>query len=211
MEKISKELKAVANEIFLKGYEKASQSFSSLSGEKVNVKNFELFFGEAPDLLQKIIKTKNPSILITDIIGEAKGKSYLVFSEKDAQAVPDMLIQKMKSLESNPDFAEIILKEVDNMVSAAVITEFSNQLDLKIYGDVPKMIFPEDANREWLQDEIKDNEHMFAILSSANFAFENNLKICPYFIWILDKEFYSVLNQKKNESCELIELIGFYY
>lgn len=197
MEKISKELKAVANEIFLKGYEKASQSFSSLSGEKVSVKNFELFFGEAPDLLQKIIKTKNPSILITDIIGEAKGKSYLVFSEKDAQAVPDMLIQKMKSLESNPDFAEIILKEVDNMVSAAVITEFSNQLDLKIYGDVPKIIFPEEANREWLQDEIEDNEHMFAILSSANFAFENNLKICPYFIWILDKEFYSVLNHKK--------------
>lgn len=197
MEKISKELKAVANEIFLKGYEKASQSFSSLSGEKVSVKNFELFFGEAPDLLQKITKAKNPSILITDIIGEAKGKSYLVFSEKDAQAVPDMLIQKMKSLESNPDFAEIILKEVDNMVSAAVITEFSNQLHLKIYGDVPKIIFPEDADREWLQNEIEDNEHMFAIISSANFAFENNLKICPYFIWILDKEFYSVLNHKK--------------
>lgn len=197
MEKINKELKAVANEIFLKGYEKASQSFSSLSGEQVKVKNFELFIGGAPDLLQKIIKTKNPSILITDIIGEAKGKSYLVFSEKDAQAVPEMLIQKMKSLEFNPDFAEIILKEVDNMVSAAVITELSNQLDLKIYGDVPKIIFPEEANREWLQDEIEDNEHMFAILSSANFSFENNLKICPYFIWVLDKEFYAVLNQKK--------------
>ncbi|WP_375581076.1 hypothetical protein ABWH96_08755 [Marivirga tractuosa] len=197
MEKISKELKVVANEIFLKGYEKASQSFSSLSGEKVSIKNFELFFGEAPDLLRKIIKTKNPSVLITDIIGDAKGKSYLVFSEKDAQAVPEMLIQKMKSLQSNPDFAEIILKEVDNMVSAAVITELSNQLDLKIYGDVPKMIFPDEANKEWLEEEIEHNENMFAILSSANFAFEDNLKICPYFIWILDKQFYSVFNQKK--------------
>ncbi|WKK78148.2 hypothetical protein QYS49_14520 [Marivirga salinae] len=197
MDKISKELKSVAQEIFLKGYEKASQSFSSLSGEKVNVKNFELFFGEAPDLLQKIIKTKKPSILITDIIGEAKGRSYLVFSEKDAQAVPDMLIQKMKSLQSNPDFAEIILKEVDNMVSAAVITELSNQLNLKIYGDVPKIIYPDEANREWLQDEIEHNENMFAILSSANFSFEDNMKISPYFIWILDKQFFSVLNQKK--------------
>lgn len=197
MEKISKELKAVANDIFLKVYEKASQSFSSLSGEHVSVKNFELFFGDAPDLLQKIIKTKNPSILITDIIGEAKGRSYLVFSERDAEAIPEMLIQKMKSLQSNPDFAEIILKEVDNMVSAAVITEFSNQLDLKIYGDVPKIIFPDEANREWLEDEIHFNENMFAILSSANFAFEDNIKICPYFIWVLDKQFYSVLNQKR--------------
>lgn len=197
MDKISKELKSVAQEIFLKGYEKASQSFSSLSGEQVSIKNFELFFGEAPDLLQKIIKTKNPSVLITDIIGEAKGRSYLVFSEKDAQVVPDMLIQKMKSLQSNPDFAEIILKEVDNMVSAAVITELSNQLDLKIYGDVPKIILPDEANREWLQDEIEHNENMFAILSSANFSFEDNLKISPYFIWILDKQFYTVLNQKK--------------
>ncbi|HET8858717.1 hypothetical protein [Marivirga sp.] len=197
MDKISKELKAVAQDIFLKGYEKASQSFSSLSGEQVSIKNFELFFGEAPDLLQKIIKTNNPSILITDIIGEAKGRSYLVFSEKDAQVVPDMLIRKMKSLQSNPDFVEIILKEVDNMVSAAVITELSNQLDLKIYGDVPKIVFPDEANREWLQDEIEHNEDMFAILSSANFAFEDNMKISPYFIWILDKQFYSVLNHKK--------------
>jgi chemotaxis protein CheY-P-specific phosphatase CheC len=197
MEKISKELKAVAKEIFQKGYEKACQSFSSLSGEQVSIKNYELFFGEAPDLLRKIIKTKNPSILITDIIGEAKGKSYLVFSEKDAEAVPEMLIKKMKSLESNPDFAEIIMKEVDNMLSAAVITELSNQLDLKIYGDVPKMIFPEEANKEWLADEMEENEDMFAILSSANFSFENNMKICPYFIWILDKEFFTVLNHKK--------------
>jgi len=197
MERIKKELKLVAQEIFLKGYEKACQSFSSLSGEQVTIRNFELFFGDAPDLLQKIIKTKNPSILMTDIIGEAKGKSYLVFSEKDAEIVPDMLVQKMKSLQSNPDFAEIILKEIDNMVSAAVITELSNELDLKIYGDVPKIIFPNEANREWLQDEIEHNEDMFAILSSANFAFENNFKISPYFIWILDKQFYSVLNQKK--------------
>ncbi|SMG39325.1 Chemotaxis protein CheY-P-specific phosphatase CheC [Marivirga sericea] len=197
MEKISKELKSVAQEIFLKGYEKASQSFSSLSGAPVSIKNFELFLGEGPDFLQKIIKTKNPSILTTDIIGEAKGRSYLVFSEADAQAVPDMLIQKMKSLQSNPDYAEIILKEVDNMVSAAVITELSNQLDLKIYGDVPKMIFPKEADRAWLQNEIEHHEDMFAILSSANFSFEGNMKINPYFIWILDKQFYSVLNQKK--------------
>jgi len=196
MGKISKELKQVAQDIFLKGYEKASQSFSSLSSTLVSIKNFELFFGEAPDLLQKIIKTKNPTVLITDIIGEAKGKSYLVFSEKDAQAIPDMLIKKMKSLQSNPDFAEIILKEVDNMVSAAVITELSNQLDLKIYGDVPKIIFPDEANKEWLQEEIEHNEDMFAILSSANFFFEDDIKICPYFIWILDKEFYTILNQK---------------
>ncbi|MGM0579073.1 MAG: hypothetical protein ACQETL_00230 [Bacteroidota bacterium] len=197
MEKISKELKAVAQEIFLKGYNKASQSFSSLTGEQVVVKNFELFFGEAPDLLRKIIKTKNPSILLTDIIGEVKGKSYLVFNEQDAKTVPDMLIQKMKSLESNPDYAEIILKEVDNMVSAAVITELSNQLDLKIYGDVPKFIFPEEVNKEWLDEEMEHNENMFAILSSANFAFEDNMKICPYFIWVLDKQFYSILNKKK--------------
>jgi chemotaxis protein CheY-P-specific phosphatase CheC len=197
MDKISIELKVVAQDIFLKGYEKACESFSNLSGELVTIKNFELFFGEAPDLLKKISSTENASILITDIIGEAKGKSYLVFNEKDAQGVPEMLIQKMKSLQSNPDFAEIILKEVDNMVSAAVITEFSNQLNLKIYGDVPKIIYPDDVNKEWLQDEVENNEDLFAILSSANFSFEGDIKISPYFIWVLDKQFYTILNHKK--------------
>ena len=197
MDKISKELKVVAQDIFLKGYEKACESFSNLSGELVTIKNFELFFGEAPDLLKKISSTENASILTTNIIGEAKGKSYLVFNEKDAQGVPEMLIQKMKSLQSNPDFAEIILKEVDNIVSASVITEFSNQLNLKIYGDVPKIIYPEDVNKEWLQDEVENKEYLFAILSSANFSFEGDIKISPYFIWVLDKQFYTILNHKK--------------
>jgi len=197
MEKISKDIKAIAEGIFFKGYEKASQSFSNLSGEDVSVKNFEIFFGESDDLLKKIVKTKNPTILITDIIGEAKGKSYLVFSERDSKAIPELLINRMKSLQHNPDFEEIILKEVDNMVSAAVITELSNQLDLKIYGDVPKIILPEDATRTWLNDEIEDNHQMFAILSTANFSFESCGKINPYFIWILDKQFQSTMNQKK--------------
>lgn len=195
--KISKELKAIAQDIFLKGYQNASRSFSNLSGDNVSVKNFELHFGEAPDLLYKIIKTRNPSVLITDIIGEAKGKSYLVFNETDAKAVPEMLLSKMKSLETNPDFNEIILKEVDNMVSASVITELSNQLDLKIYGDVPKYLSPEIVDKQWLTEEMENNYDMFAILSSANFSFDGNYKINPYFIWILDKEFYQKLSEKK--------------
>lgn len=199
MKKITKELKAIANDILFKGYEKASQSFSSLSGEQVSVKNFELFFGEADDLLNKIVKTKRPSILITDIIGEVKGRSYLVFSEKDADAISEMLIKRMKSLESNPDYVEIILKEVDNMVSAAVITEFSNHLDIKIYGDVPRIVFPEEADKEWYSEEVEHNHNMFALLASANFSFEDSLRISPYFIWVLDKDFQEVLNQKKHD------------
>ncbi|MBK6267251.1 hypothetical protein JKA74_19575 [Marivirga sp. S37H4] len=194
---INKELKTLSQKIFLKGYQNASKSFSSLSGDQVTVKNFELHFGEAPDLLYKIIKTRNPTVLITDIIGEVKGKSYLVFNETDAKAVPEMLISKMKTLETNPDFCEIILKEVDNMVSASVITELSNQLDLKIYGDVPKYFSPDIVNKEWLLEEMENNKEMFAILSSANFAFKGNYKISPYFIWILDKDFYKTLSGKK--------------
>jgi chemotaxis protein CheY-P-specific phosphatase CheC len=195
--KISKELKATLQGIFLKGYQNACRSFSNLSGDNVTVKNFELHFGEAPNLLNKIIKTRNPTVLITDIIGEAKGKSYLIFNETDAKAVPEMLISKMKSLQTNPDFSEIILKEVDNMVSASVITELSNQLYLKIYGDVPKYLPPEMVNKEWLQEEMENNYDMFAILSSANFSFEGNYKISPYFIWILDKDFYKSLSEKR--------------
>ncbi len=195
--KISKELKALSKDIFLKGYEKASKSFSNLSGDDVTVKNFELHFGEAPDLLYKIVKTRNPTVLITDIIGEAKGKSYLVFNETDSKAIPEILIKKMKSLETNPDFGEIILKEVDNMVSASVITELSNQLDLKIYGDVPKYFSPEIVNKDWLLEEMENNHEMFAILSSANFSFQGNYKISPYFIWILDKNFYKSLSEKR--------------
>ena len=196
MSKVSKELKSAAQSIFLKGYEKASLSFSSLSGENVKIKNFDLHFGDATDLLKQIIKTKNPTILITDIIGEVKGKSYLIFNEKDAKAIPELLVQKMKSLQENPEFAEIILKEVDNMVSAAVITELSNHLDLKIYGDVPQIVYPQQANKAWITNEIDHSRNLFAILSSANFSFEDNLKISPCFLWVLDKQFYEVLNQK---------------
>lgn len=196
---MNKNLKAFTAEIFKKGFEKSSNSFSNLSGEKVGIKKFEISLGKANELMEKVFKNKNPYVLITDIIGEAKGKSYLVLNHHDAEEISGMLIRKMKNIENNDFYKEAILKEVDNVLSASVITELSNALDLKIFGDVPKFIKPEDANHEWLNSELELMDGMIAINSSANFFFETNLKICPHFIWILDSDFNKSINQKSSE------------
>lgn len=196
---MTKNLKAFTAEIFKKGFEKSSKSFSNLSGEKVGIKKFEISLGKANELMEKVFKNKNPYVLITDIIGEAKGKSYLVLSHHDAEEIAGMLIRKMKNIENNDFYKEAILKEVDNVLAASVITELSNALDLKIFGDVPKFIKPEEVNHEWLNSELELMDGMIAINSSANFFFESNLKICPYFIWILDSDFNNAINQKSTE------------
>ncbi|GAA5026256.1 hypothetical protein GCM10011506_11560 [Marivirga lumbricoides] len=196
---MDKNIKAFTADIFKKGFEKSSKSFSNLSGEKVGIKKFELSLGKANDLMEKIFKNKNLYVLITDVIGEAKGKSYLVLNHNDAEEITGMLIRKMKNIENNDFYKEAILKEVDNVLAASVITELSNELDLKIFGDVPKFIKPEEANQEWLRSELELMNGTIAIYSSANFFFEANLKISPSFIWILDSDFNKAINQKSKE------------
>lgn len=200
MIKPSKEQKENINTLFREGYKNAANSFSTFSGKNVNLANLEIIFSDPEALLKKITIDADTTVLITEIIGEAKGKSYLLLNRYEVEKINQILLSKLKNSENNDAFREIILKELDNVLAASVITHFSNFLDLKIYGDVPLLIKPEENTQQWFKKELEKVSKMYTVVSSVCFTSDEDARLHPTFIWILDNHFYSVLEQKINTN-----------
>ena len=113
-----------------------------------------------------------------------------------------MMLSKMKNFEANEYFQDIILKEIDNVLAASVITEFSNFLNIKIYGDVPSVAHPTETSVEWLKKEFSSTKGLSAILSTASFVFEEDVKVKPSFLWVLDKKFYDAFDEKQKVDAD---------
>jgi chemotaxis protein CheY-P-specific phosphatase CheC len=102
---------------------------------------------------------------------------------------------------SNPEImsemSDGILLEVDNIISASVITQFSNILKHKIYGGVPNI---KKLNSEQLNQYIKGKleEDMFVINFNTHFV-SSYLNFSPQFLWLFDNSFAeSIRNYTAN-------------
>ena len=128
-------------------------------------------------------------VIKTELKGELKGTSHLIFTEEDVTKIckaclpPDILT-------SNTPESKMMkmgfLTEIDNMVAAAVITEFSNFLGLDIFGHVPSLEVMKalDVNG-YLKTESTEFDsviHFRAIFHGVE------LNISPDFVWIFQNE-----------------------
>lgn len=184
MESITLNEKKLISEIINRGYIHAANSFSTMIGQKVSIETTEIELCITYDYLKdNSDHIKNLTVLQTDIIGQLQGSSYLIFNEDEKVAVSNMSAAAYGSNAKLED--AIILLEIDNILSAAVITELSNSLKLKIYGDVPKIFSLDDIKD--LHTTIDDGSNDFYIQAHANFVFENHPTISPIFVWKMNK------------------------
>lgn len=122
-------------------------------------------------------------LITTEIVGEMTGKSYLFLSDEEF----NQITASIPHGSSDVDFKEEFLKELDNIISAAVITELSNNLQKRMYGNVP--VFVGKVNSK-IEDAISDdfNDGNGALyINSISFSFKNNPTITPLFIWVMNE------------------------
>jgi len=129
-------------------------------------------------------------LIKTELMGELKGTSHLIFSEQEvAKLYQACLPEKVAKDDSNESVIMKLgfLTEIDNMVSAAVITEFSNFLGIEIYGNVPslKLLKTGELN-EFILNEAKEFE---SIIHFKAVFHAKELDICPDFIWVFHDKF----------------------
>ena len=85
---------------------------------------------------------------------------------------------------------EALLKELDNILSAAVITQFSNYMDSTIFGDVPMITHTNQfALKNKITEDFQDEGSEYFLVADTQFVFENNTSMCPQFIWKLTEGF----------------------
>lgn len=140
---------------------------------------------------------KSVQVIKTELIGELKGTSHLIFSEEDVARVCEACLPPMV-LESDSAQNQMMktgfLTEIDNMVAAAVITEFSNFLGVDIYGQVPTLqIMKAEAVNTYLENEATEFD---SIVHFKALFHGDELNISPDFVWIFQNDLVDRIKQK---------------
>jgi hypothetical protein len=123
-------------------------------------------------------------LLTTQIFGDVTGKSYLFIPEPAMEILTSTI---PSGSHSSTAFKEEFIKELNNILSAAVITKLSNKLAKKMFGDVPELI---GKVKFQLGDIIQDDfseELEEVYVNGIYFLLDNHKGVNPLFVWVLDK------------------------
>jgi hypothetical protein len=173
---------------FESGYTHASLSLTQLTKCKAAFNNFHhgcvRFGSDFLEAKEYMRFTGSHVLLTTQIFGDVNGKSYLFLPD----AALDILTSTIPAAcNSSINFKEEFIKELNNILSAAVITKLSNLLAKKMFGDVPELIGKVKGHlNDIIQDDFSD-ELDEVYINSIYFSFENHNDINPLFVWVLDK------------------------
>ncbi|MEN8247450.1 MAG: hypothetical protein ABFS32_00835 [Bacteroidota bacterium] len=197
----------VAKEVINIGLSKAADSLSFFSQQKVIIRNSELSFKNAEEV-DKISEKEGNSIYIltTEIIGDMTGICYLIFNENEADELIKLSIppSMLQDEEQKQMMAEEILKEADNIISASVITQFSNLLNISMHGGVPAMdVVEDDKLTSFMKSKGTTTDHLLQI--NAQFHTETT-EFSPEFIWFLDNKFIEGIKQFVKDDPTLEKL-----
>jgi chemotaxis protein CheY-P-specific phosphatase CheC len=179
-----------ARNIISAGLVKAAESLSFFMNETITLN--EVDQDDQFSVYAIEIEKKNQSnihLMITKVIGELNGVCCLIFSEEEADQLRNTALppEVLNSPEIMAEMSDGIMLEVDNIISASVITQFSNMLKVKIYGGVPALRKVDSVELEnYLQNEI--NNELYLISFKTKFK-SSHVSFAPEFIWLFDNTF----------------------
>ncbi len=180
----------VAKTIISAGLIKSAESLSFFMNETITLKDFdaEKHLDNPPLELSKKDEN-NIHLLTTKVIGEMKGICCLIFSEEEADhlrkaALPQEILDSPEMME---EMSDGIMLEVDNIISASVITQFSNLLKVKIHGGVPSL---KKVTSKEMEEFISGEVDQELYLISFKTSFESSkANFNPEFVWLFDNTF----------------------
>jgi chemotaxis protein CheY-P-specific phosphatase CheC len=179
-----------ARNIISAGLVKAAESLSFFMNETITLNEVDQddqFSVHAIEIEKK--NQSNIHLMITKVIGELNGVCCLIFSEEEADQLRNTALppEVLNSPEMMAEMSDGIMLEVDNIISASVITQFSNLLKVKIYGGVPALRKVDSVELEnYLQNEI--NNELYLISFKTKFK-SSHVSFAPEFIWLFDNTF----------------------
>ena len=194
----------ITKEIINIALSKAADSLSFFIKEKVLIQLLDLKMDShnyAP--LSKKNGTQKSYLLTTHIKGDISGKAYLVFNEAEVEKLVEANLPD--SIKSNPvekaNMTDAILLEVDNIITASVITQFANILQCKLYGDVPQLDIME--QKELNPFLNKNNPELLNVMYISSRFITKDLDTSPEFIWLMDDQFFMSVKSLVSDEKKL--------
>lgn len=155
---------------------KAARSFSMMLKKEVVAERIEVSSGEA---YNGYAKDRKVVLLVTSLIGNLTGKSFFILSEGDVKNIMHSVNQASGMMGDH--LMEEVLKELDNILSASVISELANELDAEIYGDVPELHLIDSKSVEgYICSGQLSGTHLYV---RYRFLLPDKRDFAPQFIW----------------------------
>ena len=182
-------------ELIRKGLERSCESLGFFLKEKVELDTLaftEARAGMAPTPEEF---TGKDIILFSEIIGQFGGQCFFLLNTQEAE----LLFRKNYTAAHNdvvqkPIF-EAFLLELDNIITASVVTEFANFLRIRLFGGVPDIVYRYDTERLRALTG-KSAERMFTINFKCQYSIRG-VEFAPVFYWVLDEKFFGMINQRQ--------------
>lgn len=172
------------------GFDKAAASFSKLIHRPVRIVNSQfVLIRHDNDFSCMSEEQGDLNILVTQIIGDISGKSYLIFNHDESEEI----FRALKTSVSNEALNKAFLMEIDNIISASVIGELSNALKLEIYGDVPHLFRIHSSELQEFMNQDSNAEPSSIIFSNTTFQFDTHERVHPQFIWKLSTKVFEMI------------------
>ena len=180
----------IATELINQGLAKAADSIAFFAKGKVLLKGFDIKLKklhEIEDFSED--KTGNLTILTTHVMGDFEGSCFLILDVNDTDKILSLGLPPsiLNNKETASEMGKAFLLELDNMVSAAVITVFSDFLNKNIYGYVPEYEeVPSDDLSGFINKRAKvDNNVLYFKVNLVG----DQINVSPSFVWIMGDGF----------------------
>lgn len=190
-EKFTEQEMAVAVEMINRGLDRAAVSLKMILNSQIEVTNVDFdiaVLDNEPQYSSK--KDDRIHILRTELAGELRGICHLIFTSEEVGKIHRKCLPESVINSDNEDAQVMrleLLKEIDNIMAASVITEFANSLDVGIYGNVPSLHVMEAGEvNKYIHAE---SETLSPLIQFSSVFHTDDIDIKSDFIWLLEEEF----------------------
>ena len=181
-----------ARDILEVGLAKSAQSLSVMINSHVELTPLEISLvgKELNDFLSH--PEMNTLILKTELVGPVGGINYMLLSKSAVTAICQKCFNDEFSEEDIKNLTIEFLKEVENVLAAATISEIADRFQVDMYGDVPKIQAVESSKVINVIDSETLNMNPHLQLRCELVIPE--LSISMNVIWVFDSNFLSMVD-----------------
>lgn len=186
------------------GMSRAAAALAKLLDREVLITELKVQQGTARETIKKLHHKDQLIILQTEVIGDLRGQSFLLLTEPEAIAILEMTLNNHTFEHMGMEY----LKEIDNILSAAVVAAMADLLELTIYGDVPHFYKMEGQElTSWIEEQKLSQQFNGTEPEGINFGALLQIRapqpINLNFIWYLNKNIlYHIRKLVNSKSIE---------
>lgn len=176
-------------------FENAATAFSKFINRKVSAQS--ILIGSTDQMaMAKDDPNDKMYILISQLRGDLKGKCYLNFSSDDAEEFFRMCLAPEYAKDNSMSMA--MLMELDNILTAAVVSIIAARLNINTYAYVPHLVR---ATRLELSRSITDDHEIEDLVLHFKTIFKiDKFNLSTEFIWIVEKKLIDILMDIKENN-----------